>query len=77
MSEFLGLRQSIEGNNINIHNCIECGKALSQDEYNEMVDMCKPCKKAGYDSGRHQAKDELGNNRIDEILIKKIGGLDK
>lgn len=76
MNEFLGFRQRIEGNNANIHNCMDCGKALSQGEYNEMVDMCKSCKRKGYNAGRQQSKDELGNNKIDEILLKKMGGSD-
>lgn len=74
MRKYLGVKVAINGSNKNIHNCIECGKELSFYEYNEMTDMCKRCKRKGYDAGRRIGLDILGNNRVDEILNTKLGG---
>ena len=74
MENILGFRQSIAQENKNVHQCVECGNPLTKGEYNEMFDMCKSCKKRTYDNGSRRTRDEVGNNRIDEILIDTIGG---
>ena len=74
MSRYLGVKVEIEGNNEPIRECTICHKELNQREYLEASGYCQPCRKRRYNTGKNSGRNVLGENRIDDILIKKMRG---
>lgn len=71
-SKYLGYTGTIEGHNVNIHSCEECGKELTYREFIEITNLCFSCKRKAYSRGQHTYKLRGGNNDIDKILINKM-----
>lgn len=74
MSKYLGLTVKIDGTNKPIRECMLCHKKLNQREYLESSGYCQPCRKRRYNAGKNAGKNILGENRVDEVLIRKLGG---
>ena len=71
-SRYAGRGRKIEGRNINIHRCEDCGKDLAYREYIETTNLCFSCKRKAYSRGQHTYKIRGGSNDIDAILINKM-----
>ena len=55
-----------------VYNCMECNKKLTEYEYNRGYEICTSCRNIHYDRNRRMEYIDInGNNKIDEILIKK------
>lgn len=74
MNKLLGVRVPINGRNVTETHCVECGRLLAQREYLEGSGLCQPCRKRRYDSGRNANKNELGENKVNDILNIKMRG---
>lgn len=53
-----------------IYDCLDCGRELTKYEYNKCSNICASCRSKGFDRGLDYI-DLYGNNKIDDILIKK------
>ena len=54
-------RIKIDGNNVAIHKCLDCGRKLSQHEFNMKFDRCSTCNREHHKNNRGRGFADLSD----------------